>query len=536
VSGLAGTRTLLRLALRLDRVRALVWILFLGGLTVASASSNFDLYGTDAEREQLATSVTTNPALLALGGRAFDLTSVGGVTAYQMIAFTTTLIGLMSILLTVRHTRAEEESGRAELAGSGVVGRQAWLASSLLLVTGINVVLAVFIGLGLIGVGLPAAGSWAFAAGCAGCGVVFAVVAALAAQLTEHARTATGIAGAVLGLSYVLRAAGDAATATADNGLAALTWLSPIGWAELVRPYAGERWAVLLLFAAAAAALGLAVAALSARRDLGAGVLPPRLGPAVAAPSLRSSLALAWRLQRGSLLGWTLGFLVVGAAFGAVAESMVTVAEDNPDVASLIEDLGGSGTLVDVFIAAITSLVGVVVGAYAVQATLRLRTEETAHRAEPVLATAVPRARWAFSHILVALLGSVVVLAASGIAAGVAHGLRTGDLGTELPRVLGAALAHAPAVWVLIGVCVLLFGLVPRLSVLAWGVLALALVIGQFGEVLQLDQWALNLSPFTHVPDLPAADFVALPLVVLLLAAAVSVALGVAGFRRRDLA
>ena len=136
MSGLAGTRTLLRLALRLDRVRALVWILFLGGLTVASASSNFDLYGTDAEREQLATSVTTNPALLALGGRAFDLTSVGGVTAYQMVAFTTTLIGLMSILLTVRHTRAEEESGRAELAGSGVVGRQAWLASSLLLVTG----------------------------------------------------------------------------------------------------------------------------------------------------------------------------------------------------------------------------------------------------------------------------------------------------------------------------------------------------------------------------------------------------------------
>ncbi len=534
MSELAGTRTLLRLALRLDRVRAVVWVLVLGVLTVASASSNVDLYGTPAEREQLATSVATNPALLALGGRAYDLTTVGGVTAYQLIAFIATLIGLMSILLTVRHTRAEEESGRAELAGSGVVGRRAWLASSLLLVTGINLVLALFIGAGLIGVGLPAAGSWAFAAGCAGCGIVFAVVAALAAQLTESTRTATGIAGAVLGLSYVLRAAGDAATATDDNGLAALTWLSPIGWAELARPYADERWAVLLLFPAAAAALVAAVLALAARRDLGAGVFPQRLGPAAAPPALSSPLALAWRLQRGSLLGWTLGFLVVGAAFGAVADSMVAVAEDNPDVAELIEDLGGTGTLVDVFLAAIASLIGVVVGAYAVQATLRLRAEETAHRAEPVLSTAVPRARWAVSHVLVALLGSVVVLAGAGLAAGLAHGLRTGDLGGELPRVLGATLIQVPAVWVLVGIGVALFGLVPRLSVLTWAVLGLALVVGQFGEVLQLDQWALNLSPFTHIPALPAADFSALPLVVLLVVAAVPAAVGIAGFRRRD--
>lgn len=535
MSELTGTGTLLRFALRLDRVRAVVWILFLGGLTVASASSNFDLYGTDAQRQQLETSVTTNPALLALGGRAYDLTTVGGVTAYQMIAFTTTLIGLMSILLTVRHTRAEEESGRAELIGSAVVGRRARLAAALTLVTLVNVVLAVLIGVGLIGVGLPAAGSWAFAAGCAGCGIVFAFVAALTAQLTESTRTASGIAAAVLGLSYVLRAAGDAATGTADSGPAALTWLSPIGWAELVRPYADERWAVLLLFVLGAAVLAAAVIALGARRDLGAGVLPQRPGPAVGAPSLRSPLALAWRLQRGSLLGWALGFVVVGAAFGAVAESMVTVAADNPDVAELIEDLGGSGTLVDVFLAAIASLIGVVVGAYGVQAALRLRSEETAHRAEPVLSTAVPRTRWAVSHIAVALIGSAVVLAAAGLAAGLAHGLRTGDLGTQLPRVLGAALVQVPAVWVLVGVCVLLFGLAPRFSVLGWGVLAFALVVGQFGELLQLDQWALNLSPFSHVPDLPAADFAVLPLVVLLVVAAVPLALGIAGFRRRDL-
>ncbi|HZN16730.1 MAG TPA: ABC transporter permease [Micromonosporaceae bacterium] len=531
-----GTGTLLRLALRLDRIRATVWVLALSIFTVASSASNFDVYGTPQQRAELAASVETSPALLALGGRAFDLTTVGGVTAYQMVAFTTTLIGLMSILLVVRHTRAEEESGRVELVGSAVVGRHAWLASSLLLAVGVNLAIALLVALGLIGIGLPVTGSLAFAAGCAACGIIFALIAGVAAQLTESARAATGIASAVLGLSYLLRAAGDAATATADNALSVLTWLSPIGWAELLRPYTDESWWVLLLFAAAGVALYAVMSVLAARRDIGAGVLPPRLGAPAASPALRSSTALAWRLQRGTLIGWALGFIVVGAAFGGVAQGMVTVAGQNPDVADLIRDFGGAGSNVDNFIAAIASLMGIVIGAYAVQATLRLRGEEAEHRLDMLLSTAVERLRWVGGHVTVAVLGTAVVLTAAGLAAGLAHGLRSGDVGGEVPRVLGATLAQAPAVWVLVGVCVLLFGLAPRYSIVGWGVLFVVLVIGQFGKILQLDQWVLNLSPFTHVPDLPAADFTATPLLVLVLVGAALTAVGMAGVHRRDIA
>ncbi|WP_261717702.1 ABC transporter permease [Streptomyces sp. FZ201] len=531
----AGTWTLLRLALRLDRVRATAWILGIVLFTTASAQSNNDLYSTAEEREKLAETVETNPAMLALGGRAFDLTTTGGINAYELVAFVATFIGLMSILMTVRHTRAEEESGRAELAGSAVLGRKAWLASALLLVTGMNLVIALLLGLGLRNTDLPAAGSWAFALGCAGVGVFFAVVAGVTAQLTDHARTANGLACAVLGLAYLLRATGDAASAT-DDGPSWLTWLSPIGWAQMMRPYTDEDWWVGLLFVGAVAVLVAAVGVLIGRRDLGAGVLPPRLGPVEAAPALRSPLALAWRLQRGSMLGWALGFVVIGAAFGGVADGMVDVAKDNPDIDELLRDLGGSGSIVDVFLATITSLIAVVVGAYAVQSALRLSGEESAHRTDPVLSTSVNRIGWAGSHLTVAALGSVVMLTSAGLAAGLAHGLNSGDVAGEVPRVLGAALAQVPAVWTLIGLCALLFGLLPRYTAVAWVALALALVVGQFGEVLKLDQAIINLSPFTHVPDLPSADFRATPLLLLVLLAAALAAAGLSGFRRRDIA
>ena len=173
---------------------------------------------------------------------------------------------------------------------------------------------------------------------------------------------------------------------------------------------------------------------------------------------------------------------------------------------------------------------------YAIQAVLRLRAEEAELRAEQVLATATPRVGWAGSHLVVAAVGAAVVLAAGGLLAGLAHGLRAGDVGGELPRVLGGALVQLPAVWVLAAVGVLLFGLLPRLVVGAtWAALAVVLFITVFGEALQFDRWLLDLSPFAHLPRLPAAAFTATPLAWLVATAAVLAAAGLAAFRRRDL-
>src|SRR4030095_14059252 len=150
---------------------------------------------------------------------------------------------------------------RAELIAAGVVGRRAWLAAGLLYVLAVNVVLAALTALGYIAMGLPAAGSVALAVACGLCGLVFAGVAAVCVQLTEHARAANGMAFAVLGEAFLLRAVGASA-----RGLSWLAGLSPSAWAERFRPFAGERWAVLALPVALLAVLLAVVAAPGALR------------------------------------------------------------------------------------------------------------------------------------------------------------------------------------------------------------------------------------------------------------------------------
>ena len=278
------------------------------------------------------------------------------------------------------------------------------------------------------------------------------------------------------------------------------------------------------------------VAALVARRDVGAGVLATRLGPATAPARLGSPLGLAWRLQRGSLVGWAVGTAVAGLSFGGIAQDMVQFASQDPETAKALASLGGAGSITDIYLAAILSWIGMLAAGYAVQATLRLRSEEAELRAEQVLATATPRIGWAGSHLLVAAAGSAAVLATGGLLAGLAHGLRSGDLGGELPRVLGGAMVQLPAVWVMAAVGAALFGLAPRLVVGAtWAILAVVLFVTMFGEPLQFSQLLLDASPFAHLPRLPAAAFTATPVIWLLAVAAGLAAAGLAAFRRRDL-
>jgi len=91
-----------------------------------------------------------------------------------------------------------------------------------------------------------------------------------------------------------------------------------------------------------------------------------------------------------------------------------------------------------------------------------------------------------------------------------------------------------PATLVLGGLAVALFGWLPRLTSLAWAALLLALLLGQLGQLLQLPQWLMDLSPYTHIPLVPTEDVRWTPLIVLTLIAAALIGAGVAGFRRRD--
>jgi ABC-2 type transport system permease protein len=438
----------------------------------------------------------------------------------------------MSMLLVVRHTRADEEAGRLELVGAGVVGRHAALTAALIVAFGANLVLSALMTVSLLGFDLPVDGVLALSLGFGAVGCAFAAIAAVAAQLTESSRAANGITVTVLAGAFLLRAAGDAA---GDSGPSWLSWLSPIGWAQKVRPFGELHWWPLLLLAALVVVVTVAAYRLSAGRDLAAGVLPPRRGPADAAPSLRTALALAWRLHRGSLLGWAVGFAVLGGVLGSIASSVGDVLGDNPQLHEYLQRLGGTQLMVDAYLSLAMGIAALVATAFAVQATLRLRTEENAQRVEPLLATRVGRIRWALSHYGIAVLGPVVLLATAGIITGLVHGARVGDIRGQFWRVFGSAVVQLPAVWVVAGLTLAAFGLIPRYATVAWGALVLFLLVGELGPTLQLDQRVLDLSPYTHVPRLPFADLNMVPLLVLTAVALALTAAGLAGLRRRDI-
>jgi ABC-2 type transport system permease protein len=531
MSTLAGTGGLVRLILRRDRFLLPLWVVVLAVQPVQTAAALDQFYATPAALRDLYGTIAGNPGLLAMLGPVFDAT-LGALTAWRA-GLILNVVGLASLLTVIRHTRADEEAGRRELLGATVVGRNAPLAAVLLVVLAADLVLGALLAAGMVGLGLPVTGSVAYGLSVAAAGWVFAAVGAVAAQLTEGAGGARGLGLGALGLAYLLRAAGD--TGGSGSGLGWLSWLSPIGWAQQTRPYAGERWWVFALPVVLVVVLAAAAFALLARRDVGAGVLAARLGPATAAPSLASPLALAWRLHRGPLLGWTAGLAVMGAVIGSVADSVNDMAGESAQLKDLLERLGGEKVLSDAYIAGTMVIFALAAAGYAIQATLRLRAEEEGLRAEPVLATAVGRRQWASSHLLFGLLGPAVALVAAGLAEGLAYGLVGGDVGRELPRVLAGALVQLPAVLVLSGIAMALFGLAPRLAQVSWAALAVSAFLVLVGPLLQLSQWLLDLSPFSHIPKLPGAQVVAAPLAWLLAAAVVLVAAGLAGFRRRDL-
>lgn len=527
-SPFAGTRVLLRLAARRDRIMLPVWVYALIASSASTAYSFKGLYATEASREQFAATINATPSTIAIYGRVSS-TSLGGITAWRIAVLAATLAGVMSILLVVRHTRAEEQTGRQELLGATATGHRAPLATALsvALVANLGVALGTSVALPFLGCSFRGAFALGLAIACCGC--FFAGLAAVTAQICESSRAANGVACAALGVSFLARAAADAS----DYGW--LMWCTPLGWVERVDAYGAERWWVLVLPLACGLALAYAAFRLAAGRDLGAGLLATRTGAAHADPDLRGPFGLAWRLHRGALLGWSTGFLLGGLVIGYIANDIGGVLTSSAKLVQIINEMGGQQGLVDAYLATCLGIFGLIAAVYAVQTTLRARGEESAGRAEPLLATPVGRIRWAAAHVVAALLGTAVVLAAGGLGAGIAHGLRTHDVSGQLPRLIGGALAQWPAVAVVAAISAALFGLLPRYAAAAWGALTVFLLLGQLGPVLKLSQAVMDVSPFTHVPKVPGGAFTWAPLGWLALLSGVLIALGLAAFRRRDL-
>ncbi|HEX5256795.1 MAG TPA: ABC transporter permease [Mycobacterium sp.] len=525
-SSFSGTLSMLRLYLRRDRVSMPLWVLLLSvPLATVYVGSIEKIYPSASARAGFQASIMASPAQRALYGQIHN-DSLGAVGIWKAGMFHA-LIAVAVILTMIRHTRGDEENGRTELVDSTAIGRYAALSAALLLAFAASIATGAIGAAGLLSTDVPAAGSLAFGAALACSGLVFTAVAAVTAQLSPSARFARGAAFAVLGAAFTLRAVGDAGDGT-------LSWLSPLGWSLQVKPYAGDRWWVLLLHLVTTAALTALAYRLLAGRDVGAGLIAERPGPADAAPALGNAFGLTWRLDRAALLLWTVGLCLYGLLIGSVVHGIGDELGDSGVARDIVARMGGTSALEEAFIAVAFVMMGMVAAAFVVSLTLRLHQEESSQRAETVLAGAVSRTRWLASHLVTALAGSAVAMLASGVTAGVAYGIAAGDVGGKLPMVVASAAVQVPAVWLLSAVTVCVFGIAPRLTPVAWGVLIGFVSLYLIGSLAGFSQWLLDAEPFAHIPRI-GADFTVVPLLWLSAIDVGLMVLGAMAFRHRDL-
>ncbi|WP_225668692.1 ABC transporter permease [Arthrobacter sp. AET 35A] len=533
---------LLRLAVaqvRRDRILLPIWILGIALLGFATASAVSSEFSEEGDRRAIMAVAAVNPSLLFLRGLP-DGSGIGPVVFFQGYAFTALLAGLMSTFLVVRHTRTDEELGRAELIGSTPLPRSTPLGATLLVGCAANLILAGCVAVGFAAAGLPGDGSLTAGAAVGAVGLFFVPVAALMAQVMPSGRSANGAAAALVGAAYLLRGIGDA-VGTPNLELTRVTsgWisvLSPIGWGQRSRPFTAPDLVPLVVVVAAAVVLTVAVLLIRGRRDLGASLLPERAGRARGGTGGQSLVGLAWNLQRPTLIGWCVGAAVMGGIAGGLGPVVTDAVEGNNSLAELIGRLvpGVEAQIVDVFTAAHRHRR---CSCGCRRNPVRVADAGGGGRGKGRTLTRRPRSRtrWLTANLALALASAVVVAAVAGSAAALGLWL-TGMTGTPGTELLAASLAHVPAAAVFVAAPALAFATVPRWSVpVGWGLLAAGLILGQFGELLGLPEWLQAVSPFHHSPAMPGEAFDPMPALSMTLIALAGVGIAAYLIRRRDL-
>ncbi|MCL1868944.1 MAG: ABC transporter permease [Promicromonosporaceae bacterium] len=527
--GLAGLGDMNRLFWRRNRVRLVVWAVFVIGMVGYVISYYQTIFTTQSSLDDFA-NISNTPGIKALTGLAANPATMGGAVWTKIWMFVVIALAIGAVFLVTRNGRADEELGRTELLRSRVLGLHAHSVSAWLWVAGLCVVggvgaALVSIGMGLDPSGAGVTGSLVFGASIAGVGLFGLGVGALAGQITSTSRGANALGSVIIIAFYVLRMVGDLGNGT-------LTWASPIGWGQQMQPWGADRWWPLLLLVAVTAVLLAAAWQLEAHRDHGAGLLPDRPGPASAPVRYASPLGLTLRLQRWVITGFAIGVVLCALLFASIINAMVPLLKD-ADGTAMGNVIGG--TSAEAFGSFLMGMIALVVAIFAVLSATSLRSDEASGIIEPQLAGATSRLTWSLQRLLLPAVGSAVLLAVGGFLFGATYASVMNDPGAT-GRFVGAALVYWPAIMVLVGVAVLLFGWVPRLAIpLAWGVVVAIYMVMIVGDALRLPDWLLNILPWSATPRLPAEPMSWTPVVIMTIVGVAFTAVGLLRFRSRDI-
>lgn len=525
----ANTGKLSRFILRLDRIRAPLWIIGLMFFTLIVPPAFENLYETQQERDAI-TETMANPAITAmLGTGDFDNYTTGAMTAHNMLVMTAVIVGLMAILLVTRHTRADEEDGRIEMIRSLPSGRLSYLNATLVVTSGTFIVLALLISIGLYGLGIESmelGGSFLYGAVLGGTGLVFAGVTAVFAQLTESSRVTIGWSVAILIFFYLFRAITDISNE-------ALSWLSPLGWVIKAEVYSSNNWTPIFLMLVVSLVLFILANYLNSVRDLEQGFIASKPGRRYATRLLQSPIGLAFRLQRTGFISWAIGLYVLGASYGSIFGDLESFFEGNETYQQMLQQAEGA-SIVEQFIPTLMIVISLLATVPPVMAMNKLRSEEKKGRLEHLLGRAVSRTKLIGSYVILAVVNGFVMIALSALGLWSAAA-SVMEEGLELGMIFSAAFVFFPAMLVMISIAAFLNGFLPRLTHMVWFYFLYSFFVLYLGNLMQFPDWVGQLSPFGHVPQVPIEEATFMPLFLLSIIAVGLILISFVGFRKRDI-
>lgn len=535
-----GTKRLMRLDLRRDRITIPVTLLLAVAMTAGSAPALASAYPDYAAQLSYVTSSVASAV-----GRIFQGTiqgvSLGSILMAETFMTTAVILAIMSIFIVSRHTRHNEETGAEELIDSTVVSRSSPLTAALLVAIGANVVAGVLIFAALATVPeLDKTGSAFFAASLAMTGIFFAGVSAITVQLSDYRRGANMLAISALALAFIIRGVGDAMGDINPDGLGVtaswLTWLSPLGWANQVLPYYENNVMPLLLLV-----VGFAVTAgvgyfLLTKRDIGSSIFESKPGPARAKVSLLRTDGLTRKLERPGLIAWSTGAVIMGVMMGVMVNDFRSTFEENEQFQEFLAMGNSSNNFGEIMVSAMFPLIGAMIAGYVVSALAKMQDEEGSGRLESLLSTTLSRTRWLFSYVGVITAGILATLGLLGVSGAIGYTAVSENPEVGFGDIVLSGLSSIPATLLFGAIILFVFAAYGRLvKTFAWAYYAYCVLIASFAAIFTWPNWTTNLSPFTHTPAIPSTDVDLMPLFTMTLLAIAVTGFAALAFRRRNL-
>lgn len=523
-----GTKELLYLYIRRDRLRLLIWILLpvlmliFHSITMVSLSAGKDIISFLNEFNE-------DVLISAIHGPIMSL-DLEGAILWRAVSPITLFLGIGAILTVIRHTRTDEETGRTEFIRSFSVGQYANLTAAMLLVTLLILLSSMLMTIQMKVIGGDIKGTFIFGATIFFSGIFYGGIGLLACQLKNTSLGSRNIGTIFLGLGLLINILNNM-----GGGATSLKLLSPVAWTRITTPFSGGNVLGLVYCFIISVIPAFLAYALSVKRDIGGAIFMDQTGPAVAKQSFNSPLALAWKTHKGMLMGWITTIVLVIGAFASISPSM------SGSISSAFEEIAGDnwmeGMTMDLlFLNIMIYILSIFVGLYSLLSMNNLKKEEIDGRNEIILDKKIKRKKYMFSFVLVSLFGSAIILITMGLIAGIVYSMTTNNFGSEFRQIFIMSVSKIPAVWILIGAFSMFYGLIPKLTDICWvlwGSFSFLEIAWEGGII----NWSImQLSPFASSHYTIHVNNLSIRLLMgILIGSGILISIGIVGYQKRDI-